>query len=253
MYGTAGTVGLIVPSNNTVIEREFNRLLPEMYGVVATRVWNTETTEEDLQTMPERAVRCAKELATAEVDVVAFGCTSGSFLRGPLWEADLRRRLADAAQVPVVTTSSAFISALTALGARTAVLATPYPDDINAKERSYMEANDIDVVNSAGMGIRRSVDIGKLAPEDVYKFVRVLDVAEADAVFVSCTNLRTVDVIERLERDLGKPVVSSNQATLWHSLVTMGHTKRIQGVGTLLRRYMRPAMQPGRSVNRCWG
>lgn len=240
MYGTAGTVGVIVPSNNTVIEREFNRLLPEEYGVVATRVWNTETSATELSTMPEQALRGAAELATAEVDVVAFGCTSGSFLEGAEWESELRKSLTDAAHAPAVTASSAFVEALHALGARSVVLATPYPDDINDRERSYMQAQGIDVVSVGGMGIRRSVQIGRQYPADVHAFVRGLDVPEAEAVFVSCTNLRTIDVIDPLEQELGKPVVSSNQATVWRCLRAMGHTGAVSGAGTLLMHDVQP-------------
>lgn len=234
MYGTNGTIGLIVPSNNTVVEREFHRLLPEGYGLVATRMWNTRTDAADLASMPDDAEKGARELSTAHASVVAFACTSGSFLEGGDWEQLLRARLAAAAGCPAVTTSGAFVAAFEALKLRSVVVATPYPDDINARERDYIEEHGVAVRAIKGLGIRASVEIGHCPPEAAQRLAIELDREDADGVFISCTNLRTIDVIEDLEQRLGKPVVTSNQATLWEALRVLGHDRPIQGYGRLL-------------------
>lgn len=239
MYGTNGTIGLIVPSNNTVVEREFNRLLPEGYGVVATRMWNTRADAEDLATMPDDAVEGARQLSTAQPDVIAFACTAGSFLGGSEWEQALHARLEAAAGCPAVTTSGAFVSALRHLGVERAVLATPYSDEINERERAYMVACGIDVTAVGGLDITESVRIGQCAPEAARDLVLGLDDSGADGVFVSCTNFRTIDVIDELEERLGKPVVTSNQATLWSCLQTLGHQEPVAGAGRLLRSFTR--------------
>lgn len=233
MYGNAGTVGLIVPSNNTVVEREFNESLPEQYGVVATRVWNTGTAPRDLASMPRDAITAAEQLGTAQPSVIGFACTSGSFLDGSDSEAELRRSLEGVSQVPVITASSAFIEGLRAVGARSVTLVTPYPEEINSRETRYMESYGINVIRSAGMDIRRSVEIGWCSPDTVLQFASDVDTDETDAVFISCTNLRTMTVIDRLEHSLGKPVISSNQAMLWKCLNLMNWEDTVEGIGSL--------------------
>lgn len=237
MYGVNGTIGLIVPSNNTVVEREFNRLLPEGYGVVSTRMWNTRTDAEDLASMPNDAEGGARLLSTAEPGVVAFACTAGSFLEGVEWERALHDRLEVAAGCPAVTTSGAFVAALDLLSVRRAVLATPYPDDINERERAYMESRGISVTAVGGLGIEESVRIGQCRPEAARDLVRSIDTSGADGVFISCTNFRTIDVLEDLENELGMPVVSSNQATLWQCLSVLGHREPLEDSGQLLRTF----------------
>lgn len=235
MYGKRGRIGLIVPSNNTVVEREFNRLLPDGYLVVATRMANTRTEKDDLERMAAQAERGAAELATAEVGVVAFACTSGSFMNGPRWEAELQATLESAAGCPVVTTSDAFIEALRALAVREVVVATPYADEINALERAYIEAQGIKVRDIVGLGIRQSVEIGRCEPDVARTLVMRLDARAADGIFISCTALRTIEVIDDLETATGRPVVTSNQATFWKCIRTLGHRDAIPGAGRLLR------------------
>lgn len=234
MYGKKGRIGLIVPSNNTVVEREFNRLLPEDFVVVATRMTNTRSEKEDLERMASQAERGAAELATAQVDVVAFACTAGSFMNGPEWERELQRKLEAAAGCPVVTTSEAFVEALRALGLRRVVVATPYSDEINELERRYIEAQAIAVQEIRGLQILQSVEIGHCSPEQARELVLQMDHESSDGAFVSCTNFRTVDVIDELETAIGKPVVSSNQATFWKCLQVLGYDQPVTGAGRLL-------------------
>lgn len=235
MYGSKGRIGLIVPSNNTVVEREFNLQLPDNIVAVASRMWNTRTEISDLEQMASQAERAASELSTAHVDVVAFACTSGSFLHGQQWDTDLARRLEVAAGCPVVTTSHAVIRALRAFSVRRVVVGTPYPEDINERERRYLEEQGIGVDKIAGLGIVESVKIGHCAPEVARDLALSLHSDESDAVFISCTNFRTFDVIDELEQQIGKPIITSNQATLWQCLQAVHYDKPVEGCGSLLR------------------
>lgn len=241
MYGSAGRIGVIVPSANTVTEPEFNRLLPPGYNVYASRMWNLRTEVSDLEQMSEHAIRAARELATARVGVIAFACTSGSFLKGPQWEAQLRQRLEDAAGVPVVTTSGALVDALRTLNVRSVAMATPYPDDINSLERSYFEGLGIKVVEIRGLGIVQSVEIGSCTPQQALSLATSLPWQEADGILISCTNFRTIDIIDELEERTQRPVVSSNQATFWASLRKLGFQGPVEGAGRLLRQSVLPA------------
>jgi maleate isomerase len=89
---------------------------------------------------------------------------------------------------------------------------------MNRREATFLEANDFDIVDSKGLEIEPNIDIGRQVPDTSYRIAKSLEVADADAVLISCTNLRTFEIIEDLERDLGIPVVSSNSATLWSAL-----------------------------------
>ena len=102
------------------------------------------------------------------------------------------------------------------------MITTPYIDSLNELEREYFEALGYDVVDIEGLSLDRDTEMGRQVPMTAYRKAREIDSEQADCVFVSCTNYRTFEVIEPLERDLGKPVVTSNQATLWEMLTRVG-------------------------------
>lgn len=219
MYGERGKIGLIVPSNNTVVEQEVHRMLPEGITSYATRMRNTAADATDLARMVSYAERGADELATAEMDVIAFACTAGSLLHGSDWEQDLRARLERAAGgIPCVTTSQAVLAAFAHLGLRRVVVATPYIDELNRAEEQFFAAHGIEVLAIRGLGIRRAADIGKCSPKDALDLALALPHQDADGIFISCTNFRTIEVLPELERRTGKPAFSSNVATLWAAL-----------------------------------
>ncbi len=236
MYGQKGRIGLIVPSNNTVVEQEFRRLLPEGITSYATRMRNTQSDFADLEAMVSHAAKGASDLATAEVDVIAFACTAGSLLHGVDWEQKLRADLeAAAGGIPCITTSSAVIEAFERLNMRRLVVATPYLDVLNRAEKAYFEARGFEVIEIRGLGIHRSVEIGRCYPESALDLALSLPYDQADGVFISCTNFRTIDILAELERKTGKPVVSSNQATLWGCLKRLPQPcGPIKGYGQLL-------------------
>lgn len=236
MYGENGRIGLIVPSNNTVVEQEFRRILPEGVTSYATRMRNTRAEPADLEAMASQAARGAEELATAEVDVIAFACTAGSLLHGADWERKLRHNLQEAAGgIPCITTSQTVIDALTHLGVRRVVVATPYIEDLNRAEKEFFEAAGFEVIGIRGLGIRRAVDIGRCSPKEALDLALNLPHDRADGFFISCTNFRTIDILPELERRTGKPAISSNLATLWGSLGRLSRWRgSIHGFGRLL-------------------
>jgi len=113
-------------------------------------------------------------------------------------------------------------------------VATPYIDEVNEKEREFLEANGFQVVNIKGLQIEENLEIGRQPPEVAYRLAKDVDRPEAEAVFISCTNFRTIEVIAALEADLGKPVLSSNTATLWASLKSLRIREKLLGLGSLL-------------------
>lgn len=218
MYGNRGRIGLVVPSSNTTMEPELARELPTGISLHAARMPLVDVTADRLEEMEAGADRCGRLLATADVDVAAYGCTTGSLVKGPGYDEAIETRLSDVTGVPTVATAASIRRAFDALDLRRLALATPYVRALNEDEADFLDAAGYEVVALSGLGLQANTDIGARWPEQVYRQVRDLDTADADGVFISCTNYRTFEVIDRLEDELDTPVVTSNQATLWDVL-----------------------------------
>ena len=234
MYGQNGRIGLLVPSVNTVVEPEFNRMIPDGINVYAARMRNTRSDVEDSKAMLQHVERAADELGSAHADVIAFACTASSFVTGVEGEIELRDRIERAGEAKAVTTSGSVAGALGTLGVRRVAVATPYPDELNVLEKQFLEDEGIEVLTIAGMDIVDAFSIGKVTPQETYDFARRVWQADADGMFISCTNLRTIDVLAQLEAELSVPVISSNLATCWGCLRALGHHNPIDGYGSLL-------------------
>ncbi len=165
---------------------------------------------------------------------MVYGCTTGSLVKGPGHDKAVADRLRRRTGIEAIATATAVVEALEALKARRIALATPYIDEVNERERIFLEARGFKVVDLKALGIRRNTDIGRQAPETVYRLVRSLNTSNVDAVFISCTNLPTLPIIGRLEEDLGIPVISSNTATMWLALRKLGIGGSLHGYGRLL-------------------
>ena len=222
MYGWRARLGLIVPSSNTTNEPEFRRHLPGGVSLHAARMRLDGVNAAALSAMGDEVERCVSLLAAADVDAVAYGCTTGSLVEGPGYDEEIESRIEAAAGVPGVATAASVKRALEALSVDSVAIATPYVSDLDEREVAFLEDAGFDVVAISGLGLDDNVEIGALSPESAYRRARAVDDPAADAVFVSCTNYRTFEAIAPLERDLEKPVVTSNQATLWDALRTLG-------------------------------
>lgn len=222
MFGWRGRIGLIVPSSNTTNEPEFQRAVPPGVSIHTARMRLEDTNPEALEVMAEDTERCGELLATADVDVVVYGCTTGSLVKGPGYDVEIEDRLEAVTGVPAVATAAAIRRAFDALDISRLAITTPYIAELNTREREYLEDAGFEIVAIDGLGIEPNTDIGAQVPETTYREARRIDDSEADGVFISCTNYRTFEVIHRLEADLDKPVITSNQATLWNTFNELG-------------------------------
>ncbi len=168
---------------------------------------------EGLARDPENG-RAARRLAERGARAVAYGCTSGSYVLGPSGDAAIIDQMATESAVPATTTSSAVVQALQTLGAESVAVLSPHIDALNERLRAYLEASGFQV--AAMVGLNLSCDIEAVEPAETREIVESqVDRPDADAVFISCTGMRTAEVISEMETSLGKPVVTANQATLW--------------------------------------
>ena len=225
-------IGLIIPSVNTTIEPEFARLAPDGFSFHAARVMLRETTPEGLRAMNAELSSAARLIASVAPKVVGYACTSGSFLEGAPGLARQTAAIGAITGCPVVATSAAMIEALRVLGLRRIALATPYLDVLNRIEKEYFESQGFSVVSLQGLGLSGAA-IREVPPEEVCRLVRSADRPDADAIFVSCTDLRAMETVALLESELGKPVLTSNLVTLWALLRSCGHATRRADLGRL--------------------
>lgn len=228
-------IGLLVPSSNTTVEPEFYRALPANVTLHTARLFLTEITPEAILKMVEDLEEQSRLLASADVDVIVMGATAPSFLKGAGYDREVMARIEKATGKPATTTSTALLRALRFLDAKRIVLGSAYTDKVNAIAQGFLEANGLKVVAARGLGMVDNLAVGRLGPESAYDLARDAAHADADAVVLACTNWRSMDVIERLERELGKPVVSTTQVSVWDALRLIGYRGEIEGYGRLLR------------------
>ncbi len=234
MIGWRARLGILVPSANIVMEPDMYRMVPEGVTAHFARVWITEDTPEELEKMIDYVPRASIELSHALVDVYGFGCTSGSLVKGLGYDQKIIDRIEKETGKPATTTATACIQAFKEYGIKKISLATPYEDWINEKEKIFFEGNGIEVLAMDGLQQPEAEAIASVDPGRIYRMAKAVDRPQSDAIFLSCTDFRAIDAIQALERDLGKPVFTSNQVTLWGMLRLAGVKAPISGYGRLL-------------------
>lgn len=228
-------LGFVLLAMEQTMESDMFRLAPTGVGVHIARapMANLVSVDTLLAMTDGIGDAAASILPDIDLDVVAYGCTSGSVVIGEDTVFDQLRRGAPTAKPTSLIT--AVMNALRELDVRRIVVATPYLHDVNVIERDYMQERGFQIVTIEGLGIEHDEDMARVSPQYIAEFAASLDRADAEAVFISCGALRSVEVIDQLERELGKPVVTSNQALMWDCLRQAGLNDQFDGYGTLFR------------------
>jgi maleate isomerase len=232
-------LGLVVPPGNVAMERELPRYLPPDIVMNVNRLSRPTpaVTKESLLAMIGSLDQAVRDLAMCypQPSLIIYGCTSGSFVSGPGKEADLANRITDLTGIPAVTTSTAILMGLKAVGAKKVFLLTPYVKDVTDHEVALLEHHGFSVGGVDSFDCADTRDIAKISTQQVAARMleHVAAVRECDSVLISCTQLLTMDVIGELERGLGRPVVTSNQCSLWAALKLIGARAAASAPGTL--------------------
>ena len=210
-------VGLIVPSTNTVMEPDLYRHLPPGATVHTSRMLleGSVTIEAEELMLDVYLPECARQIGTLMPDVVVFGCTSAGALRGPEYEQELAGEISKATGAPTITIMGAVVDELTRLDVKSVAVLTPYSEEINDTIKESLEASGFTVPHINGMDVKGAFNIAAVSPEEIVEYVRLeLEGVDSDCLFVSCANLKSVDVLEDIRQAAGRPVVTSNQAVL---------------------------------------
>ena len=235
MLDWTAKIGALIVAPDTTPEREFPKMIPPGVSVHFARMWFAGKVDEiSLTRLFDEAEGASKMLATLKPDVVCFCSTAGSFIKGAEYDQQVIKRIESAVRSRATTTATAVSRALEVLGIKRVAIATPYVEEVNRFARGFFEDQGYEVTNIRGLGIVEDTDIGRLQPEVAYQVARSVDSPQTDGVFISCTNFRTIEILDKLENDLGKPVISSNQATIWDALRKAGVDESISGFGELL-------------------
>lgn len=230
-----GRIGVIALATDFNIEQDLRRILPRDVEIFTSRVRNTNPlTIENLRSMaPGISAAADTILPGTPLDAMIYACTSGTVAIGIDRISELVRHSRPG--VPVSNPVSAALSAFDTFGARRISILTPYTGAVNADVAAFFESQGYEVLNIAGFGFEDDTAMTFIDPDDIVDAALATCDPAADLLFVSCTALRVAAVIERIERELAKPVISSNQALAWHGLQLIGYPAPVSGFGSLMQ------------------
>jgi maleate isomerase len=237
MYGWRATIGFVLPSSCLVYEQEFLKIARGLDGVIGVpaRLLITQCDAAGLAAMNDQIDLATRQLMTCDPDVVIYMCTSGSFMDGNKGDEAIRNRMGKLAQKPVMSTSQAVLAAMKRLKLKRVVMMNPYNEDLTKREIQWLAANGIEVIDSHFRDIPENLDRGVQSPQELFHLVKRLRWDEADGIFLSCGNVRYLEIISLLEKHTGKPVVASSPATTWMALRMAGIHDSIENFGQLLK------------------
>jgi maleate isomerase len=231
-YGARLRAGVLIPSGNSVAEPELRAMQVAGISLLVTRLALRGSSKPELMRMLDRLEAASELLADAQVACIVFHCTAVSTFAPDLAHG-IRERIEAASRVRCFTTADAILAALAHLKAKKVALLTPYIDDVHRREIEFLQANAISVVGGANLGIDTNTEVAKLAPDTILDWASDKISPEADACLLSCTAMKSAPVIARLEARCGRPVVTSNQAMMWHLLRSNGIGDPVDGFGRL--------------------
>ena len=229
-------VGLIALASDFMIEKDFINVIKDKdidFFVNRIECYNP-LTAENLIKMSEKVTEVTKDiLPDQEIDCVVYGCTSGTIAAGHD-SIEKKVKLAKP-EAKVTTPSTAAIKALKKFNVKNLSVFTPYSKELNDEVVEYFRNEGFNIVSNSYFAIESDSDIGKVDQNYLYDVLSKIDLKDADALFVSCTALPVLPIIEKLEKKLDKIVLSSNQALIWDTLERIGKNKSIEGFGKLFK------------------
>jgi maleate isomerase len=229
-------IGLIIPSSNRMVEPQAVRFLPD--GVVPhfTRIGMTNKHKAPLEKLTPRIVEAAELLAESRCDVIVLQCTGTSMSGGVEAEKQVMAAMEKATGVPAISAASSLTAAFAALNAKRLVFISETARADHEKKLAYLREAGFDILADKAVGLAGSDQYCTMPPQLWYDTALELRQDAAQAYFISCANIHSIDTIERLEATLDKPVVTSNQAAFWHALRTIGIKDDVPRLGRLMGR-----------------
>ena len=232
--GINSKVGLIALSTDFMIEKDFKKIIKNMnIDLFVNRIRSYyPLTKENLIKMGENVTEVSKDILPNEkLDCVVYGCTSGTIASG--YDSIKNKINLAKPEAKVVTPSSAAVNALKKMNVKKVSIFTPYSEKLNNDVVDYFKKENFIVTSNSYFDILYDNDIAKVDPDYLFEVITKMDLGEAEAVFLSCTNLPALNIVDKLEKKLNKIVLSSNQVLIWDTLQNIKKTEPVNGFGKL--------------------
>jgi len=231
---TKPKVGLIVLATDFMIEKDFIDVTKGMgIDLFVNRIHTYfPLTSENLIKMSNTLTEVSKDILPDEkLDCVVYGCTSGTIAAG--YDSIKKKIELAKPEAKVTTPSTAATNALKKMNVSKVSIFTPYSKKLNDEVVDYFKKENFIVTSNSYFDILNDADIAKIDPDYLYDVISKMNLGDAEAVFLSCTNLPALSILDKLEKKLNKVVLSSNQVLIWDTLQTIGKNNSIQGFGKL--------------------
>ena len=232
--GINSKVGLIALSTDFMIEKDFKKIIENMnVDLFVNRIRSYyPLTKENLIRMGENVTEVSKDILPDEkLDCVVYGCTSGTIASG--YDSIKNKINLAKPEAKVVTPSSAAVNALRKMKVKKISIFTPYSEKLNNDVVDYFKKENFIVTSNSYFDISYDNDIAKVDPDYLFEVITKMDLGEAEAIFLSCTNLPALNIVDKLEKKLNKIVLSSNQVLIWDTLQNIKKTEPVNGFGKL--------------------
>ena len=229
-------VGLLTLSTDLTIEKDFNSICHKLpVDIFVNRIHNENPlTKENLSKMYGQIESITEKILPGEkINTVAYGCTSGTVAIG---EDRVKEKIQLAKPGCYVTTPiTSAIKAFKKMNAKKIAVFTPYQESVNKTIYEYLNKKNVDIMSFSTFNLDLDVDIARVDPKYLFETLSKLDINDADALFISCTALPALEILDDVEKKIKKPVFSSNQTLIWDTIRSVGYQSSIEGYGKLLR------------------
>jgi maleate isomerase len=232
-------LGVIVPSVNSVVEAWYPRVVPAGVSVHFARMLMPAGTSHERIIEMDRTdgVRSIHQLASCRPHAIAYGCTASSIVQGHEFDAHLRQEIKEIAGVPGTSATNSIFAACALLGMTRVTAISPYVAAVDAAEHRFFAEGGVETIAGACLGISDGFRLAEPTPEEILNFALGTWDPASEGMIIACLNFRSHPIIDELEARIGKPVVTSTQATLWHVLRLAGVDTPIAGYGRLFREH----------------
>ena len=233
VLGPNGRIGLVALATDLCSESELRTMLPPGVELYTNRIANANpTTIENLRNMAPDIGRTASGIVPdVDLDVMIYGCTSGTVVIGEQNVADLMQQARG--YYPCTTPITATLAAINCFKAKRISILTPYLKTVNEEMAAYFQNRCLDVINISGFELASDADMTAVSKQSILQAALDTCRDSSELLFISCTALRAAGVIEQLEEQLKRPVITSNQALVWHALELIGKPYTVTGFGSL--------------------
>ena len=229
-------VGLLALSTDLTIEKDFNSICNKLpLDIFVNRIHNENPlTKENLLKMYEQIQSITEKILPGEkINTIAYACTSGTIAIG---EDKVKEKIQLAKPDCHVTTPiTSAIKAFNKMNIKKLAVFTPYPESVNKTIYEYLIKKNINVISFSTFNLDLDVDFARVDSKYLSEILTKLNISDADALFVSCTALPALEILDRVEKKISKPVFSSNQTLIWDTIRSTGYKNSITGYGKLLR------------------